>query len=267
MQKMFPKMHPPPLCWVCFCPCDVSFTRLLSQKLHFSTFPQIPFFLTPTKTPRISSFSASSEALHQSQPPWPQGPDSWKITLSRCRELFGDTSSTLHILCILFLLLLWDFPGKSTEVGCHFLLQRIFWTPKDWTWVSHIVSRCFTIWAREVLLLHQLHLKSSGVRFQRLQTLVLRALPSCPHHLQIMTLFMFHLPILRRSILYWNSEFIPQGQPLDHFCSLQVSWSHVFFIWMSQAPAWLHITADHQVLVAKVSIVSWMNLSRHRQYV
>ena len=32
-----------------------------------------------------------------------------------------------------------------------------------------------------------------------------------------------HLPILRRSILYWNSEFIPQGQPLDHFCSLQVS--------------------------------------------
>ena len=20
----------------------------------------------------------------------------------------------------------WDFPGKSTEVGCHFLLQRIF---------------------------------------------------------------------------------------------------------------------------------------------
>ena len=23
----------------------------------------------------------------------------------------------------------WDFPGKNTGVGCHFLLQGIFWTP------------------------------------------------------------------------------------------------------------------------------------------
>ena len=26
------------------------------------------------------------------------------------------------------LLCLWDFPGKNTEVGCHFLLQGIFLT-------------------------------------------------------------------------------------------------------------------------------------------
>ena len=29
----------------------------------------------------------------------------------------------------------WDFPGKDTAVGCHFLLQGIPW-PRDRTWVS-----------------------------------------------------------------------------------------------------------------------------------
>ena len=29
----------------------------------------------------------------------------------------------------------WDFPDKNTVVGCHFLLQGIFWS-KDWTSVS-----------------------------------------------------------------------------------------------------------------------------------
>ena len=42
------------------------------------------------------------------------------------------------------------FSSKSTGVGCHFLLQRIFPT-QGLNPVSHIVSRCFTIWAtREV---------------------------------------------------------------------------------------------------------------------
>ena len=34
----------------------------------------------------------------------------------------------------------WDFPGKNTGVGCHFLLQRIFLT-WGWTWVSCIRDR------------------------------------------------------------------------------------------------------------------------------
>ena len=38
------------------------------------------------------------------------------------------------------------FPGKSTGVGCHFLLQGISW-PRDRTPVSHTAGRCFTIWA------------------------------------------------------------------------------------------------------------------------
>ena len=35
----------------------------------------------------------------------------------------------------------WDFPGKNTGVGCHFLLQGIFLT-RDWTHVSCISCIC-----------------------------------------------------------------------------------------------------------------------------
>ena len=59
----------------------------------------------------------------------------------------------------------WDFPGKSTGVGCHCLLwipQKVAvsfsrgssW-PRDWTWVSCIAGRFFTSWAtREKALCH-----------------------------------------------------------------------------------------------------------------
>ena len=40
----------------------------------------------------------------------------------------------------------WDFPGKSTRVGCHFLLQRIF-PLRDGTRISCIAGGFFTIWA------------------------------------------------------------------------------------------------------------------------
>ena len=44
----------------------------------------------------------------------------------------------------------WDFLGKSTGVGCLFLLQGTS-RPRDWTQVSHIVDRHFTLWAtREI---------------------------------------------------------------------------------------------------------------------
>ena len=38
-----------------------------------------------------------------------------------------------------------DSPGKNTGVGCHFLLQGIFPTPRDWTQVSQIAGGFFTI--------------------------------------------------------------------------------------------------------------------------
>ena len=40
----------------------------------------------------------------------------------------------------------WDFPGISTELCCHSLLQGIFLT-RDQTWISHTAGRFFTIWA------------------------------------------------------------------------------------------------------------------------
>ena len=44
----------------------------------------------------------------------------------------------------------WDFLGKNTGEGCHYLLQRSS-RPRDWTQVSRIVGRRFTVWAtREV---------------------------------------------------------------------------------------------------------------------
>ena len=38
----------------------------------------------------------------------------------------------------------WDFPGKSTGVGCHFLLRGSS-QPKDRSWVSCVVGRCLTV--------------------------------------------------------------------------------------------------------------------------
>ena len=38
----------------------------------------------------------------------------------------------------------WDFLGKSTGVGCHFLLHGTS-RPRDQTQVSHTVDRCFTV--------------------------------------------------------------------------------------------------------------------------
>ena len=38
----------------------------------------------------------------------------------------------------------WNFPGKSTGVGCHALLQGIFLTQGS-TQVTHIAGRFFTV--------------------------------------------------------------------------------------------------------------------------
>ena len=45
------------------------------------------------------------------------------------------------------LLCSWNYPGKNTGVGCHFLPPRgSSWT-RDQTWVSCIAGRFFTLWA------------------------------------------------------------------------------------------------------------------------
>ena len=53
----------------------------------------------------------------------------------------------------------WDFPGKSTEVGCHFLLQGIFPTQGSNPGLLH--CRRFTVWATPTInLCQQLQLVS-----------------------------------------------------------------------------------------------------------
>ena len=51
-----------------------------------------------------------------------------------------------HGLQLTRLLCLWNSPGKNIGVGSHSLLQEIFLT-QVWTWVSHMASRFFTVWA------------------------------------------------------------------------------------------------------------------------
>ena len=65
------------------------------------------------------------------------------------------TSQTGRFLC------LWDFPGKNTGVGCHFLLQGSS-LPRDRTWVSHIVGGHFAIWATRTGKIHESRLIESG---------------------------------------------------------------------------------------------------------
>ena len=42
--------------------------------------------------------------------------------------------------------------GKNTGVGCHFLLQWTFLSPVDWTWISCIAGKFFTVWTTRVSL-------------------------------------------------------------------------------------------------------------------
>ena len=62
-------------------------------------------------------------------------------SLSRARPFV-----TPWIVACTKLLCPWDFQGKSTAVGCRFLLRGIFPTQGS-NQVSHIVDRRFTVWA------------------------------------------------------------------------------------------------------------------------
>ena len=44
------------------------------------------------------------------------------LVTKSCQTLVTPGTISLQIFC------LWDFPGKNTGVGCHFLLQGIFLT-------------------------------------------------------------------------------------------------------------------------------------------
>ena len=67
----------------------------------------------------------------------------WGKSLSRVQIFATPWTVATRLLCP------WDFPGKSTGVGCHFLLQGIFPTQGS-NPGSCIVGRHFTIWDTDV---------------------------------------------------------------------------------------------------------------------
>ena len=90
-----------------------------------------------------------------------------------------------HGLCPTRLLHPWDFPGKNTEVGCHFLLQEIFQTqglnpdlphyygidfskqslPSAWKWKSWLPRHVWLFVTPWIVVAHQVRLsgKNTGV--------------------------------------------------------------------------------------------------------
>ena len=73
----------------------------------------------------VTSLASYSSLLEM----WDGGPEGKTLGRYRRREL----------LC------LWDFPGKSTGVGCHFLLQRIFLTQGSNLGLPHCRQRLYRL--------------------------------------------------------------------------------------------------------------------------
>ena len=74
-----------------------------------------------------------------------------------------SNSSVRHGLKPVRLLSLWGFPGKNTELGCHFLLQRIF--------LSQRLNQCLLHWQVGSLPLSHLGSPMEAVQFSSVQSL------------------------------------------------------------------------------------------------
>ena len=62
----------------------------------------------------------------------------------------------------------WDYPGKSTGIGCHFLLQGIFLT-QECNRISSLAGRFFTTsitWEAPIYILMTLKLASTNLHFR-----------------------------------------------------------------------------------------------------
>ena len=120
----------------------------------------------------------------------------------------------------------WDFPGKSTGVGCHFLFQRIFLTQGS-TQVSRIVGRRFTIWAtREVLLLSSVQFSSVAQLCPTFCDPMDCSTPGLPVHQQ--------LPEFTQTHVHWVSDAIQSSHSVIPFSShLQSFPAQGLFKWLS----------------------------------
>ena len=99
-------------------------TTLCSKLNVFKTSHSIPqkCYLCPR---RGSSLDGLPHWFH----PWqPMRDSSWKWKCSR--SVMSDSLWSYQLYVAARLLCPWDFPGKHTGVGYHFLLQGIFWTQR-----------------------------------------------------------------------------------------------------------------------------------------
>ena len=69
---------------------------------------------------------------------WEEGSQQSALTCM-CAQLLSDAWVSVMDCSPSGLLCSWDFPGKNTGVGCHFLLQGIF--PTQWLNLSRLLSR------------------------------------------------------------------------------------------------------------------------------
>ena len=87
---------------------------------------------------KSQTYTASSQKyqLPPTSPPCTVFPLTLGLLLFRC-YVMSDSFATPRSTALQDLLCPWDFPGKNTGVGCHFLLQGIFLTQGSNSGVLH----------------------------------------------------------------------------------------------------------------------------------
>ena len=114
------------------CPFQKIYDILTGRLTHFRTKgilgagrgPWI-FWLLPLKVSQLLTFQSTFSPVKINS--LVESTIMYYLTLSICCSVVSDSLLSL-VLQPARLLCLWDFPGKNTRVGCHFLLQRIFLT-------------------------------------------------------------------------------------------------------------------------------------------
>ena len=123
----------------------------------------------------------------------------------------SQSCPTLWDLQPAWLLCPWNFPGKNTGAGCHFLLQVIFPTQRENTGLLHLLH-----WQADSLPLHQLgspKFQMYSIRIQylcALQMITTMSLVTIHHH-RVDPFHPFHstsIPLLLFSLYLWALFFV-----------------------------------------------------------
>ena len=138
----------------------------------------------------------------------------------------------------------WDFPGKNTEVGCHFLLQGIFSTQGS---IPHLLH-----WQADSLLpSHQVWFwfaSNSNILYSKSQTW---------HHLYPLLLTPFFLECMiskvkRTQKRYWRY----QEQTLLFVASLSRLWGVIMSPFMKDLWKAIRARGQYFIILTKTSVLS-----------